>query len=78
MNSIRESRRALGRFAIEKRYYYKSGTKETDWSNPFYRVRPRGFSTVLFDITKPEQTASADFERFMDAVQYLSRSGADL
>jgi hypothetical protein len=37
-----------------------------------FRIRPRGFDTVLFEIVRPEGCSEADFKRFADAIQTLS------
>ncbi len=65
-----EAHRELNRYGVSKRYGVTNG--QIDYDRPYYRVRPRGFDTILFDVRKPETTATSDFERFMDAVQALS------
>lgn len=44
---------------------------KSDWSLYGYAVKPRGFSTRLFTIVKPEGTDEADVDRFMTAVRDL-------
>lgn len=69
-NSIAKSRAALTQFKITRMLSVKNGN--VDYDDPFYRVRPRGFGTVLFEVHKPEHCFVDDFERFMDAIVYLS------
>jgi hypothetical protein len=67
-----ESLRAVARFNIQRRYAHNAdGT--VDWSVPVaFTVRPKGFDTELFKITKPETTSIHDFVAFMDAVANLA------
>lgn len=56
-----ESLRALASFKVNR-----------VWNENTYRVRPRGFDTILFEIMKPDHVAEADFRKIMDAVVTLS------
>lgn len=67
-----ESLRAVARFNIQRRYA-RNGDGAIDWSAPVsFTVRPKGFQTVLFNITKPDTTAIDDFVALMDAVSNLT------
>jgi hypothetical protein len=71
--SIIGSRRALQNYRVERVYRFKADGSSIDYSNPFYKVRPRGFNTVLFEVSKPAHCSASDFMRFMDAVDKLSQ-----
>lgn len=63
--------RTLRRFDIERIFAYKDG--RTDWSVCRWRVRPRGFHTVLLTIDKTEHMHTDDFINLMGAIEELSR-----
>lgn len=58
-----EALQALSRFDIRR--VYNNG-------NPFYRVRPRGFDTILFDVHRPAHVASTDFDTIMTSIETLA------
>lgn len=67
-----ESLRAVAKFNVERRYGRDTEGK-IDWSQPVsFTVCPKGFSTVLWSITKPETTSIHDFVLLMDAVANLA------
>lgn len=66
--------RTLQRFDIERIFTYKDG--RTDWSVCRWRVRPRGFHTLLMVIDKPEYVHTDDFTDLMGAIEELSREPA--
>jgi hypothetical protein len=62
----------LNRFSIRKLYRVSGG--QIDYSDPYYRVRPKGYDTVLFDVTRPSHVALSDFEQMMDAVKTMTEA----
>lgn len=77
MSSVRQGRRrneahrTLNRFRLTLTYPVLP-VGGLDYNNPIYRVRPRGFDTVLMEIKRPAHVAVADFTAFWDAVRTMS------
>lgn len=72
MRSKAAALRVLPKFQVSRVYPWRDGKR--DYTSAYYRVRPRGFDTVLFEITRPAHVACNDFERFMDAIVKLSET----
>jgi hypothetical protein len=68
--------RELNNFRVTRAHPYKVGT-DIDWSRPVYRLRPKGFETILATIIVDEEPGhKTDIERFFDNVKVVAETPA--